>query len=135
MRSMRLLVFALLVLPLAGLAGCRRGSFSYEKTVTVEGGDAFQAQTVDPPARDQKVTVTIKSATALVNVYLVLEKDREAAEESLRYERAPANVLDKKEKVQEATLEATVPANTSYTVLLSPAVGKTAKVELRITGR
>jgi hypothetical protein len=132
MRSPRLLICALLLL---APAGCGRGSFSYEKTLTVEGSDAFQAQTVDAPARDQKVTVTVSSATAPVNVYLVLEKDREAAQESLRYEKSPANVLDKKEKVQEATLEATVPAHNSYTVLLTPAEGKTARVTLKITGR
>jgi hypothetical protein len=134
MRWRRLPVFALLLLPVA-LAGCRRQSLSYEKTVTVDAGDAYQAQTIDPPTRDQKVTVTVSSTTAAVSVYLVLEKDREAAQESLRYERAPANVLAKMEKVQGGTLEATVPAHSSCTVLLAPAAGKTAQVALKITGR
>ncbi len=133
MRWTRLLLCALLVLSAVGLAGCRR-SFSHEKTLTVEAG-AYQEQTVDPPTREQKVTVTVSAATAPVNVYLVLEKDRQAAEDSLRLEKAPASVLEKKENVQEATLEATVPANTSYTVLLTTAAGKTAKVTLKISGR
>src|SRR5262249_7213317 len=97
MRWSRLLLCALLVLPPVGLAGCRR-SFSYEKTLTVEAG-AYETQTVDPPTREQKVTVTVSGATAPVNVYLVLEKDRQAAEDSLRLEKAPANVLEKKENV------------------------------------
>lgn len=135
MRWLRLPVITLLLLPPVVLAGCRRQSLSYAKAVTVNAGDAYQAQTIDPPTRDQQVTVTISSATAAVSVYLVLEKDREAAQESLRQERVPANVLAKKEKVQEATLEATVPAHSSCTVLLAPAAGKTAQVALQISGR
>jgi hypothetical protein len=131
---MRLPLFALLLLLPVLLAGCRR-SLTYEKTVTVDAGDAYHAQTIDPLAREQQVTVTITSATAPVSVYLVLEKDREAAQDSLRLEKAPSNVLAKQEKVQEATLEATVPAHSSYTVLLVPVAHKTAQVALKITGR
>jgi hypothetical protein len=79
--------------------------------------------------------VTISSASAPVSVYLVLEKDREAAQESLRLEKAPANVLAKQEKVQDATPEATVPAHSGCTVLLAPVAGKTVQVKLKITGR
>jgi hypothetical protein len=128
MRVLRVLVCALLV-----VAGCQ--SVSLEKTVTVSGGEAYQAFTIDAPRRDQKVTVTISGATAPVNVYIVLEKDLAAAQDNLKIEKPPANALDKKENVQDATLEATVPANNSYTVLLSPIGGKTAQVNLKIKGR
>ncbi len=130
---MRTSLLCAFLLPVAGLAGCQ--SVSLEKTVTVSGGEAYQAFTIDPPRRDQKVTVTISSATNPINVYIVLEKDLAAAQESLKNEKPPANALDRKENVQDATLEATVPANNSYTVLLSPIAGKTSQVSLKIKGR
>jgi hypothetical protein len=51
--AQRLTVFAVLLLPPLLLAGCRRHALSYEKTVTAEAGDAYQAQTIEPSARDQ----------------------------------------------------------------------------------
>jgi hypothetical protein len=124
-----LLLLAALVLP-----GCNR-AVSFEKSVSLTGGEGFQEFTIDPPPHDQKVTVTISGAIAPVNVYLVLEKDLAAAQDSLRKEKSPTNVLERKENVQDATLEATVPAKSSYTVLLAPAGGKNAQLTLKIKGR
>jgi hypothetical protein len=48
--------------------------------------------------------------------------------------KAPANVLDQKQKVQTATLSATIPAQNGYMVLVSPTGGKKTMVQVKITG-
>jgi hypothetical protein len=134
MRAIRLLPCLLLLLVPLVLSGCRK-VVSFEKSVTVVGGEAYQEFTIDPPPRDQKVDVTVSSATAPVNVYVVLEKDLAAVQDSLRLEKSPANVLEKRERVQDASLEVTVPARSSFTVLLTPVGGKTAQLNLKIKSR
>ncbi len=113
------------------LAGCQK--LDYEQTLKMEAGDV-KSFPVDPPRSEQKVTVTVTSTIAPVNVYLVLEKDQEAALKALDHYQKPVNPLASQEKTQDATLEATVPAKTGYVVLLAGAT-KDTEVKIKITGR
>jgi hypothetical protein len=134
MRSRQVLLGALLVLLPFLDAGCMRQSFSYGKSVWVDPADAYQEVIVEAPTSSQNVTVEISSDTVPVNVYLVLAKDEQAAQQSLSAGKAPANVLDQKQKVQTATLSATIPAQNGYMVLVSPTGGKKTMVQVKITG-
>jgi hypothetical protein len=122
----------LLVLVLLGSSGCQR--LNHEATVQVEP-TGVQSTIISAPRSDQKVAVDVSSPGAPVNVYVVLEKDEEAARDALGRQQKPANVLAGKEKVEQDTLETTIPAGKGFAVLLGSASNKTAQVKLKVTGR
>jgi hypothetical protein len=133
---MRLLSRAVLGL-LAGClilaAGCKQ-RLNEEKTLSLEPGVAKSLQ-IDAPAGEQKVTVTVASPGAPVSAYLVLEKNRTTAEDALIAGKKPVNPLAGQDRVEQATLEATVPAKEAYAVVVSNAGGKPAQVKVTIQGR
>src|SRR5438552_193693 len=96
--------------------GCQ-WPLNYEKTAQMSVGDV-QVFPVEAPKRDQKIAVAVSSSNGPVNVYVVLEKDQEAAKRALLDGRKPANSLGDKEKMQEATIEATIPAKNGFVVML-----------------
>jgi hypothetical protein len=112
------------------LPGC--GRLNYETTVPLGAGE-IQALRIDAPRREQKVSVTVTSAGSPVDVYVILEKDKAAAEEALLDRKKPAASLAGTMKVQEATLQATIPANTAFVVLLGGA-NKPSQVKVKVTG-
>ena len=114
-------------------AGCKQ-RLNRESTVTV-GPSEVQAVIVDAPRADQQVTATISSPGAPVSAYLVLEKNRLAAQDALLSGKAPANVLGGKDKTEDATVEGTVPAKEEVAVLVYNPGGKPAQVKVKITGR
>jgi hypothetical protein len=134
MRSTAPLALAPLVSLLLGISGCQR--LDADRTVKLEPSQVH-AILFDAPRSDQKVSVTMSSPGAPVEVYLLLEKDREAAVQSLEQGKRPAKeqILASKDKAEEATLEATVPAKSGYAVLLNSKAGKTAEVKVKVAGR
>jgi hypothetical protein len=124
---------AILALLLA-VAGCQR--LNDERTVPL-GPSQVHAVLYDAPRSDQKVSVTVSSPGAPVDAYLVLEKERQAVQDGLDRGQRPATakVLAGKEKVEEASLEATVPAKSAFAVLLNSKSNKTADVKVKVTGR
>jgi hypothetical protein len=130
---MQRLVRLLLVVAicLLGTAGCQK--LDYEKTVNLGAGEV-QAISIGPPTREQKITVVASSTGSTLNVCLVLEKDVEAAKQAMLDGKAPKEPLASKEKAQEATLEATVPAKTGYAIVLGGA-SKSCEVKVKVTGR
>jgi hypothetical protein len=113
-------------------AGCRKQRVDVEKTVQVDPGD-IKSTAVEAPS-DQQVTVTVSSPGSAVNVYLVLGEEDQVMR-ALQDGKQPTNVLASKEKVEEATLEAKVPAKKEVAVVLSNASGKSAQVKVKFTGR
>ena len=122
----------LVVLCLLGL-GCKQ-RLNSESTLNVGPGEV-QSKIVDAPRADQQVTVTVSSPGAPVSAYLVLEKNRQAAQEALLNGKTPANVLDGKDRTEDATLQGTVPAREEFAVLVSNAGSKSAAVKVKIIGR
>jgi hypothetical protein len=127
---------ALCLLVALGLlvTGCRKQRLDEESTLTVPPGEA-QSKIVDAPRAEQQVTATVSSPGAPVSAYLVLEKNRSAAQDALLNGKRPANVLDGKDKVEEASLQGTVPAGEEFAVVVSNAGSKNAQVKVKITGR
>jgi hypothetical protein len=122
----------LLAAVLAVLPGCGQ-RLNYETTVHLSDGDV-QLVLVDPPRSEQNVTVTATSSSSPVDVYLVLDKDKEAAKQTLLDRRKPAAVLAGVAKTRDATLEATIPAKSGFAILLGGA-SKQSEVRVRVTGR
>ena len=83
--------------------------------------------------KEQKVQVQVTS-TANVNVFVYFEKDKKAAERDLvNPKKESTNFVAKSVGQKEATLEATIPADTKWIVHVTPASGVTAKVVVKIT--
>ena len=113
------------------LTGCQR--LNDERTVSVSLGDPYSIE-YSAPRYEQKVTIQVSSPGAPVSAYLVAEPDRQAAQLLLNQKKTPEKSLAGKEKAEEFTLEATVPAKTAF-VLLIRADKKEAQVRVKATGR
>ena len=114
--------------------GCQR--LDTERTLNLEPTQSH-ALLFDAPRSEQQVSVTIHSPGAPVEVYVVLEKNREQAMQTLEQGRRPAKeqLLASKDKAEEATLETTVPARNAFAVLLNSKASKAAQVKVKVTGR
>jgi hypothetical protein len=110
--------------------GCQR--VNHEKTYTIEPGE-IKSILFDAPRSEQKVTVQVSSPGAPVSVYLVTAADEDAALKAASRGSGPA-VLAGKEKAEDISLEAAVPAKTAYAVVLE-AHAKKAEAKLRVSGR
>ena len=113
------------------LTGCQR--LNDERTVSVSLGVVNSIE-YDPPRYEQKLTIDIHSPGSPVTVYLVRKENMEAAQTRMEQNKALEGPLAGKEKTEEATLEATVPAKTGF-VLLIRADKKKAEVHIKTTGR
>jgi hypothetical protein len=131
MRSQLRWIAALLACTLLSQAGCRKAS--YDKTHTLLPGEV-QIISQDSARSDQKVTITITSPGTPVNAYLVREEDVPTAKECIVNGKTPPKVFDSKEKAEEITLNAAIPARTGYALILSSA-GKKAEARVRLTAR
>jgi len=132
MRSLtRFALGSLLVLALS--SGCQR--LNDERTVTLDGSEAYKLVEYDAPRSEQKVTVTVSSPGTPISAYLVTEGDKAGAMDALLQDRAPASALDRKEKSEAIPLQGTVPAKTAFALLLKGTPGKKAEVKVKTVGR
>src|SRR5262249_38164275 len=120
-----------LLLGLVLLAGCQR--LSHEKTMTL-GPGGEEAITCDPPKYDQTVVVTATGGDVPLNLYLFLSDEPDAAKVVDRG-KPTKDVLGKKEKEPNPTVEGTVPKGKGFAVLVGNAGPKSTEVTLKITGR
>jgi hypothetical protein len=132
MRNMLCLRRSLLAIVLLALPGCGQ-KLDYETTVDLDEGQV-QSIAIDAPKREQKVSVTVTSSGSPIDVYVALDKDKEAGKQALLDRQKPAQSLAHKVKTQEANLEATIPANTGFAILLGGA-NKNSRVSVKVTGR
>lgn len=120
-----------LALGMPALTGCQ--PLKVEKSVSVSPREV-KSLILDPPRYDQKVTVHLSSPGAPVSAYLVLESEMTAAQDLMEKEKSPVSPLAGKDKAEDITLEATVPASKGYALLIK-AEGKKAEVKVKLTGR
>jgi hypothetical protein len=114
------------------LSGCGQ-KLDYQTSVDLDEGQV-QSILIDPPKREQNVSITAKSTGSPIDLYVVLDKDKEPAKQALLDRKKPAAALASKTKTQDAALEVTIPANTGFAVLLGGA-GKSSHVTVKVTGR
>jgi hypothetical protein len=113
-------------------AGCQR--LNDERSVHVMAGNIHEIG-YSAPRYQQKLTVNVSSPGAPVTVYLVREGDEStAAQNKMNAGKEPVAPFAGKEKAEDITLEATIPAGTAY-VLLIRSDKKNADVKVKVTGR
>jgi hypothetical protein len=135
---MRFVPRTVLLLPLLFAVGCfSRGGFSHETSYSLEAVQA-RSTTVDAPARDQKVTVKVTSDVG-VNVYVAATRDLpptiDDVNNMLNSNKKPQKLLASAEKVQDQTLELTVPAKTEFQVIVYNPTNKSASVKVKVDGK
>src|SRR5205823_6673856 len=112
------------------LAGCQ-SRLNVDAAYQLEAG-VMKDTEIDPPRYDQKVAVTVLS-DALVDVYIYLKKDRDAAIAAIARNPKQAPVLASKEAAQDATLEVAVPAKEAVVITVATGL-KPASVKLKVVG-
>ncbi len=106
----------------------------YEKDFALEMR-AIQEVIVDGPKKDQRLTLTVISKKAPVDVYLVHEKDVEEAARSLRLGRPVAEFIAALRGVEgEASLTVTIKAKAQFAVVVGNSP-RAASVSLKLTGK
>jgi len=111
-------------------AGCQ-SRLNDQRTIKLDGvGDSFV--TLDAPRYDQSVAVTV-SADVPVDVYMYLEADRDEAERQVAFGKKSPKFLADREKMQEGTLEAKVPAKQTAIIMLRST--KSGTTTLKIVGK
>jgi hypothetical protein len=119
------------VLAAALLSGCQR--LNYESSAKVPPFGVHRIE-FDPPKYAQKITIETHSPGSPVSVYLVRQEDSDAAQDQLDKDKTPSASLAGKDKSEDITLEATVPAKTAFSLLIR-ADKKSAEVRVKVTGR
>jgi hypothetical protein len=133
MRALGRLLMLAMTLFAAGLAlGCQT-RLDVERTVALDP-DIIKTLEFDGPRYEQKVTVSVSSPDAPVNVYVCLFKDSDAVADAVRASKLSDKVLAKEEKTQDASLQVTIPAKTGMSVILNCASAKAATVKLKFKG-
>jgi hypothetical protein len=134
MRTWTKALYVALVLCFGGAVGCGQ-KVDMEKTVSLGLGDIEVPFIVSPPKSQQSVTVEVSSG-APVDVYLLLEENREAVKNKLKAGKAPdaSHLIASEMKTTSGTLQGTVPAGKEYAVVVAGAK-KNTEVKLKLKGR
>jgi len=111
----------LLLLP---IVGCHKLTFEKSESLDVS---EVKKYAVDPPRVKQNVRVVATSSECPVSVYVVLDENAPAVEDAIQSSTKPAadKVLGGADKQQEATVDATIPAKSGFTILVGGATKKT----------
>jgi hypothetical protein len=118
------------VLILLAAVGCQ-SRLNDQRTLKLDAGlDSFI--TLDPPRYDQTIAVSV-SADVPVDAYVFLDADREEAERQVALGKESPKFLAHREKMQDGTLEAKIPAKQKAIVLVRSTKAGTAT--LKIVGK
>lgn len=114
--------------------GCQR--VSQQKTEALEAMEVKAPFIVDGPSSEQNVTVAVSPEKGSpVDVFIVLEKDRQAVTDDLQNGREPKKTLGGQRKIEnDTTVTAKVPAKSEYAVIVGNS-RKATKVTLKLDGR
>jgi hypothetical protein len=118
---------AVILLLAFAAVGCQ-SRLNDQRTLKLDSG-LDSIITLDAPRYDQTVAVTV-SADVAVDVYVFLEADREEAERQVAFGKKSPKFLADREKMQEGTLEAKVPAKQKALVLVRSTKSGTATVKI-----
>lgn len=122
------IVFA--VLGVIWLSGCG-AKLNIEQTKELSLSEVI-TQPLDAYKKEQKITITV-SATNPVDVFVYLDKDKDAAEAAINAKKDD-KLLAVSRMLKDGKLEAPIPANSPATIMIAPA-GKSAKVTYKVTNQ
>lgn len=127
-------------LPLLAM-GCPQAQkpLKHEQSKTVESKGTW-AVSLDPLPRETKVKAVVVSAGTPVDIFVILEGDpnkaKDLGSQSLLEKKPIAGALATEEKTENATLEATIPANKGFSLVVNnPSESKNAEVKLTVTSQ
>jgi hypothetical protein len=126
------LVGVLSLLAVLPLAGCTQYKLDYEKQFDLSPQDKISYTMTVPPIKKEQVIKVSVTADNPVNVLIGLEKDEKALNDEYLKNKYTAKTMTKELKTQQASLQATVPANESAVVLVL-VHDKKSNVKVRIT--
>ncbi len=112
------------------LAGCQ-SRLNDERTYELTTGD-IKTMSIPGPRYQQKVTVTVNS-DAPVDVYAYLDKDKDKVEKALDSAQKPEQLLASQERMQDGSLEFTLPAKEGGVVRIV-APFRPTKVKIKLSG-
>jgi hypothetical protein len=128
------LAIPVLLLSFLPLRATAQQPLKYEKVLQI-AADELRYLSLDGPAKDLRLTVACKARGAPVDVYLVLEKDREAAAKALIDGKPLQNfVASLKGVEEESTFTVTIKAGAEFTIIIGNCQKKT-EVTVKITGK
>jgi hypothetical protein len=122
---------SLVVAGVSLLVGCQ-SKLNVERSVQFEIGQLRTIE-VDAPKYEQTVAVTVTADTP-VDLYVFLRKNQEAAEQDIAFGKKSDLILAGKDKVQNDTVEAKVPAKEAAIVMIRSG-GKAGTATLKIVGK
>ena len=122
----------LMLAALAALGGCYK--FTHTATVDMRSS-GIHVMSVSAPTSDQNVKVEVSSPGVPVSVWVVLASDVEEVEKRLvaSKEVDRSKVLASQEQQEESVVEAKIPKNQEYAVIVS-GPSKRTQVKIKITG-
>jgi len=126
---MRRLPRGTLAVLLLVLAGCQR--LNYEKETTLDPSTDPLEYTFDGPPGEAKVNVKVDSNQP-VNVWVVLEEDKDSALAVVLSTKKPAKALAGQENTKAADFEATIPAKKNFVVLVTHGKGMHGSANVRL---
>lgn len=135
MINLRLLAGLAITVGLVGLAGCGQ-PLNYEKDDSVEPTEVKEYP-VDPPRSQQQVEAKVTSKEHKISAYLVLEENSSKVKATLLNDKEPDSklVLSKQDNVTEASISATIPAKTGYSLFVKNKTGKKASIHVQMKGK
>jgi hypothetical protein len=114
---------------LALLVGCGPPKLNHEKDFDVDyGGQTFN---MVPAKVEQTIMVDAVATGNTIDVFVFLAKDKAAVDKGLLTNKIEG-VIASKDKQQTAFLEAKIPPNENWTVMVRASTPKSANVKLKI---
>ena len=131
---MRLWTMGFTLVLLSSVSGCGKPKLEVDSTFDLSQ-DFSKTFTLDPIKSEQKIQVTGTATGAPVNAFIFLEKDKKKAENEIASGKFTPVILDKNQKVEAISLEATIPANETAIVQVNRTGNKGASVRVKITNK
>jgi hypothetical protein len=128
---MRLWTMGFALVLMSSVSGCGKPKLEVDSTFDLSENFS-KIFIVDAIKSEQKIQVTGTVTGAPVNVFIFLEKDKKKAENEIASGKFTPIILDKSQKVETLSLEATIPANETAIVQVNRTGIKGGSVHLKI---
>jgi len=127
---MRRLFLAALAVLLSLLAGCQR--LNFEKEATLDAKNDPLLFSIEGAQSESKINIKVDSDKP-VNVWVILEDDKETALTEVLNKKRPARAHAGEENKEKIELDTTIPAKKSIDVVVSQAKGTSGKAKVTLT--
>jgi hypothetical protein len=130
LQALSALLFVVLV-----AAGCQKLSNPalVDETISVPSLES-KSKIIAGPKKDQKVSITAQSAEGNFDLYVVFESDAQRVMDELSEPRpVTGNVLGKKTKTKDVSLDVSIPAGSGFAVIVLNSGPKEVSIKMKVT--